>query len=93
MLFTKFLQRIGKNPVIFVLGMGPIFEPKTGVRISLDDDDDYSFVSMRSAFFFGKVRDLKAVGVKFWHVLYPKESRSLLRDCKYSALNFYVLDQ
>lgn len=26
------------------------------------------------------LRDLKAVGIKFFHVLYPKESRSLLRE-------------
>ena len=30
------------------------------------------------------MRDLRAVGVKFWHVLYPKKSTALLRECKYS---------
>lgn len=27
------------------------------------------------------LRDIRAVGVKFYHVLYPKEKSSLLRDC------------
>uniref|UniRef100_A0A1D5Q0I0 Protein YIPF n=1 Tax=Macaca mulatta TaxID=9544 RepID=A0A1D5Q0I0_MACMU len=29
------------------------------------------------------MRDLKAVGKKFMHVLYPRKSNTLLRDCKY----------
>ena len=29
------------------------------------------------------MRDLKAVGKKFYHVLYPRESRALLQECKY----------
>uniref|UniRef100_A0A8C8ZNI1 Protein YIPF n=1 Tax=Prolemur simus TaxID=1328070 RepID=A0A8C8ZNI1_PROSS len=29
------------------------------------------------------MRDLKAVGKKFMHVLYPRRSNTLLRDCKY----------
>ena len=36
--------------------------------------------------FFFQMRDVKAVGVKFWHVLYPKQSSSLLRECKYTVL-------
>ena len=28
------------------------------------------------------MRDLKAIGVKFWHVLYPKQSKALLKECK-----------
>ena len=28
------------------------------------------------------MRDVKAVGVKFLHVLYPKQSNKLLRECK-----------
>ena len=35
---------------------------------------------------FFQMRDVKAVGVKFWHVLYPKQSSSLLRECKYTVL-------
>lgn len=27
------------------------------------------------------LRDIRAVGIKFYHVLYPKEKSSLLRDC------------
>lgn len=27
------------------------------------------------------LRDMRAVGIKFYHVLYPKEKSSLLRDC------------
>ena len=34
-------------------------------------------------FFFLQLRDLKAVGIKFWHVLYPKQSKTLLKECKY----------
>lgn len=33
--------------------------------------------------FFLKLRDIRAVGVKFYHVLYPKEKSSLLKDCKF----------
>ena len=29
-----------------------------------------------------QMRDLRAVGIKFWHVLYPKSSTALLRECK-----------
>lgn len=29
-----------------------------------------------------QLRDIRAVGVKFYHVLYPKEKSSLLKDCK-----------
>ena len=29
------------------------------------------------------MRDVKAVGVKFWHVLLPKQSSALLRECKF----------
>lgn len=31
------------------------------------------------------LRDMRAVGIKFYHVLYPKEKSSLLRDCTSSA--------
>uniref|UniRef100_A0A8C0L011 Protein YIPF n=1 Tax=Canis lupus dingo TaxID=286419 RepID=A0A8C0L011_CANLU len=31
------------------------------------------------------MRDLKAVGKKFMHVLYPRKSNTLLRDCKYMS--------
>lgn len=30
-------------------------------------------------------RDLKAIGQKFFHVLIPRKSKALLRDCKYAA--------
>ena len=29
------------------------------------------------------MRDVKAVGFKFYHVLYPKQSKMLLRECKF----------
>lgn len=29
-----------------------------------------------------QLRDLRAVGVKFYHVLYPKEKSTLLKECK-----------
>ena len=32
------------------------------------------------------MRDLRAVGIKFVHVLYPKESRALLRECELCVL-------
>lgn len=31
------------------------------------------------------LRDMRAVGIKFYHVLYPKEKSSLLRDCTSST--------
>lgn len=31
------------------------------------------------------LRDIRAVGIKFYHVLYPKEKSSLLRDCASSV--------
>lgn len=34
-------------------------------------------------FFYLQLRDIRAVGVKFYHVLYPKEKSSLLKDCKH----------
>lgn len=33
-----------------------------------------------------QLRDLKAVGEKFVHVMYPKKSSALLRDCEYCVL-------
>lgn len=30
-----------------------------------------------------QLRDLRAVGVKFYHVLYPKEKAALLKECKF----------
>ncbi|CAG2054309.1 unnamed protein product [Timema podura] len=44
------------------------------------------------------LRDLKAVGVKFYHVLYPKEKKSLLKEwdlwgplllCTFMAISFF----
>lgn len=32
------------------------------------------------------MRDLKAVGKKFVHVMYPKKSSALLRDCTYKKI-------
>lgn len=32
--------------------------------------------------FSSQFRDVKAVGQKFFHVLLPRQSRALLRDCK-----------
>jgi len=32
------------------------------------------------------LRDIRAVGIKFYHVLYPKEKSSLLRDCASSSV-------
>ena len=34
------------------------------------------------------MRDVKAVGFKFYHVLYPKQSKMLLRECKFLCLFF-----
>ena len=31
-------------------------------------------------------RDLRAVGKKFFHVLIPRQSKSLLRDCKINLI-------
>ncbi len=28
------------------------------------------------------MRDVKAVGKKFYHVLYPRQSRTLLQECE-----------
>lgn len=33
-----------------------------------------------------QMRDLKAVGKKFVHVMYPKKSSALLRDCMYKLM-------
>lgn len=30
-----------------------------------------------------QMRDLRAVGTKFYHVLYPKEKKALLKECEY----------
>ena len=38
--------------------------------------------------FVFQIRDLKAIGSKFLHVLYPKESRVLLRECNWSSVRF-----
>jgi hypothetical protein len=32
------------------------------------------------------LRDVKAVGIKFAHVLFPKEKKTLLKECKYFYL-------
>jgi hypothetical protein len=37
------------------------------------------------------MRDLKAVGVKFQSVLYPREKKSLLKECKPVAVQKYFL--
>lgn len=38
------------------------------------------------------MRDLKAVGMKFKHVLYLKEKNTLLKECKLKTLNkIYIL--
>lgn len=36
------------------------------------------------------LRDIRAVGIKFYHVLYPKEKSSLLRDCTSSFVMRFV---
>lgn len=36
------------------------------------------------------MRDLKAVGSKFYHVLYPKEKASILKECMYIFNNFLI---
>jgi len=38
-----------------------------------------------------QLRDLRAVGSKFYHVLIPREKKSLLKECKYSfsVLSFH----
>lgn len=41
----------------------------------------YSYMLKQFNSFF-QLRDIKAVGVKFLYVLYPKEKSNLLRDCK-----------
>ena len=33
-------------------------------------------------FFFSQMRDARAVAMKFKHVLYPTDNKSLLKDCK-----------
>ena len=44
---------------------------------------DMAFVSVAMTIMvLFQMRDLRAVGAKFFHVLYPKESKTLLRDCK-----------
>jgi len=35
-----------------------------------------------------QVRDLKAVGNKFFHVLYPRQQTSLLTECKFVKMSF-----
>lgn len=35
---------------------------------------------MHYSVFFNQLRDVKAVGSKFYHVLYPKEKSSLLKE-------------
>lgn len=37
------------------------------------------------------LRDIRAVGIKFYHVLYPKEKSSLLRDCTSSFIVMYFV--
>lgn len=39
------------------------------------------------------LRDIRAVGVKFYHVLYPKEKSSLLRDCTSSKATAICMRQ
>lgn len=38
-----------------------------------------------------QLRDVKAVGVKFGHVLFPKEKKTLLKECKLFKLLFVVI--
>ena len=45
-----------------------------------DEDDDQEFNTLDEPVKDTVMRDLKAVGKKFFHVLYPKESKSLLRE-------------
>lgn len=40
----------------------------------------YMYVCM--PIIYSQLRDIRAVGVKFYHVLYPKEKSTLLKDCK-----------
>jgi len=43
----------------------------------------YIYILIRNNF---QMRDLKAVGMKFKHVLYLKEKNSLLKECKYKIM-------
>jgi len=36
-------------------------------------------------FFVFQMRDLKAVGMKFAHLVYPKKNSTLLQECKKQA--------
>lgn len=40
-------------------------------------------ITVHRVIFVFQMRDLKAVGKKFMHVLYPRKSNALLRDCEY----------
>lgn len=40
-------------------------------------------ITVHQVIFVFQMRDLKAVGKKFMHVLYPRKSNALLRDCEY----------
>lgn len=38
--------------------------------------------SLFNRFSLFQLRDVRAVGIKFYHVLYPKEKSTLLKECK-----------
>lgn len=38
-----------------------------------------------------QLRDVRAVGKKFFHVLYPVEKKSLLKECKYTYLSLVTV--
>nr|XP_022328168.1 protein YIPF6-like [Crassostrea virginica] len=44
------------------------------------DGDDQEFNTLDEPVRETIMRDLKAIGVKFWHVLYPKQSKALLKE-------------
>lgn len=39
-----------------------------------------------------QLRDLKAVGKKFVHVMYPRKSSALLRDCEYELILMLIIN-
>ena len=42
----------------------------------------FVIVHMQRYLLVFQMRDLRAVGTKFWHLMYPKEKKALLKECE-----------
>ncbi|XP_052721510.1 protein YIPF6-like [Crassostrea angulata] len=54
---------------------GEILSPNAGI-----EGEEQEFNTLDEPVRETIMRDLKAIGIKFWHVLYPKQSKALLKE-------------